>query len=298
MGPSPRPAAEVAVTVDLVRALLTEQHPDLADRPLTIADSGWDNVILRLGDDLCVRIPRRAVAAPLVELEQRWLPEMALRLPLPVPAPVRVGRASATLGYPWAWSVLPWFAGAPALAAPPDDLAGTADALGGFVAALHRPAPAEAPANPFRGVALATTEERTRTRARDLTRLVDEAAVLALWSWSTAAPEWGEAPVWLHGDLHPGNLIVHDGALAAVIDFGDITAGDPASDLSTAWMLFPAGPARERFVAASGRADDDALWRRARGWALVLGLAILGSSADDDAFEALGRTTIERALQA
>jgi aminoglycoside phosphotransferase (APT) family kinase protein len=289
----PRPAAEVDVTEDLVRRLLAAQHPDLAGLPLTLADSGWDNVIFRLGDQRAVRLPRRAAAVPLVAHEQRWLPELAPRLPLPIPAPERVGLPGA--GYPWPWSVLPWFPGATALATPPTDLGATADALGRFLAALHRPAPPEAPVNPFRGRPVASCTDRVHDRLDQLGPLVDRGALLAVLADAVAAPVFAGPPVWLHGDVHPGNLVVADGALAAVIDFGDLTAGDPASDLAVAWMLFP--PAlRPRFVAATGH-DDPALWRRARGWAVNLGLAILAHSAEHPGFATLGHTTLAAAVE-
>src|SRR5690349_9653047 len=118
------PAAEVAIDEALVRALLRDQHPDLAELPLERVAFGWDNVVLRLGDELAVRVPRRQLAASFIEHEQRWLPELAPRLPLPVPAPVRVGRPA--LGYPWSWSVVPWMAGGEAASNPPTDPHATA----------------------------------------------------------------------------------------------------------------------------------------------------------------------------
>src|SRR5947199_9685209 len=99
------PAAAVDVDEPLVRSLLREQHPDLAGLPLQVAAFGWDNVVYRLGSELAVRLPRRAVAVPLVEHEQRWLPQLARRLPLPIPAPVRTGAPGR--GYPWPWSIGP-----------------------------------------------------------------------------------------------------------------------------------------------------------------------------------------------
>jgi aminoglycoside phosphotransferase (APT) family kinase protein len=288
----PRPAAELDVTEDLVRRLLAAQHPDLADRPLLLADSGWDNVIFRLGAELAVRLPRRAAAVPLVAHEQRWLPTLAPRLPLPIPAPVRIGAPGE--GYPWPWSVLPWFPGTTALATPPADLGATADVLGRFLAALHQPAPADAPVNPFRGRPVATCTERIHERLDQLGPAVDRRALLTVLASAVAAPVDPGPAVWLHGDVHPGNLVVDDGAVSAVIDFGDLTAGDPASDLAVAWMLFPP-EVRPRFVAATSH-DDPAVWRRARGWAVNLGLAILAHSAEHPDFRTLGLTTLAQAI--
>ena len=272
-----KPVAEVVVDADVARRLIAAQHPDLADLDLVPVAEGWDNAIFRLGPDLVVRLPRRAAGAALVESEIRWVPGLAPSLPLPVPTPVRVGRPDQ--GYPWAWTICRWQDGRVWSASPPADPIAAASTLGAFLAALHRPAPPDAPANPFRGVALPDLDERVRRRAERLSGLVDRPAVLARWDELVATDPWPGPPVWLHGDLHAGNIVVRDGAVAAVIDLGDLTAGDPATDLSAAWMVLPA-EARAVFRSAVG-AVDDATWDRARAWALSLALAHLESSADD-----------------
>lgn len=287
-----RPGAEVEIGEALVRSLLREQHPDLAELALVEIASGWDNVILRLGDDLTVRMPRRQAAAALVIHEQRWLPGLAARLPLPVPAPVRVGRPGA--GYRWSWSINRWFPGDNALRTPPADPFQTAESLGAFLAALQTPAPPDAPPNPFRGVPLAARAAAVEERTGRLDGLIDGAATRACWAALVATPPWSGPPVWLHGDLHPGNLLVVGGRLSAVIDFGDITSGDPATDLAVAWMAFPP-EARDEFRRARGGVDDDT-WARSRGWALALSLAYLANSADMPAFAALGRRTLAAVL--
>ena len=171
--------------------------------------------------------------------EQRWLPVVAPRLPLPVPAPVRAGRAA--LGYPWPWSVVPLLPGQLAAREPPADPAGAAASLGGFLAALHAPAPPDAPANPNRGIPLAERAAAVTDNLSVLGGLVDRGAATRAWRAALATPAWGGAPVWVHGDLHPANILVRRGRISGVIDFGDITAGDPATDLSVAWMLLPTG---------------------------------------------------------
>jgi aminoglycoside phosphotransferase (APT) family kinase protein len=286
------PAAEVDIDEPLVRALLAEQQPDLGHLPLTALASGWDNVIFRLGDDLVVRLPRRAASAVLVAHEQRWLPELAPRLPLPVPAPVRFGVPGC--GFPWSWSVCPWLDGEVAADEPMDDLVAAAATLGDFLVALHQPGPDDAPENPYRGVPLAGRAASTEQRIEQMAETVDGPAVRACWNEALRVPQWSGPPLWLHGDLHPANLLVHGGHLAAVIDFGDLTAGDPATDLSVAWMLFPA-EVRPTFRTAAGD-PDDATWERARGWALSLGLAYLASSADNPTLERVGRETIAAAI--
>ena len=291
------PAAEVSVPPELVRRLLAAQQPDLAHLPVRLIAHGWDNLMYRLGDELAVRLPRRAAAAPLIVHEQRWLPVVAPRLPLPVPAPVRAGRPAP--GYPWPWSIVPFLPGQLAAREPPADPAVAAASLGRFLAALHVPAPEDAPVNRNRGVPLA---ERTAVVAENLGivgSMVDRGAAVRAWQAALATPAWGGAPVWLHGDLHPANILVHRGRISAVIDFGDITAGDPAADLSVAWMLLPAdcrGDFRDAYRAVGGHAEGDDTWARARGWALAQSLAFLAHSADNPVIAAIGRRTIGAVL--
>jgi aminoglycoside phosphotransferase (APT) family kinase protein len=288
----PTPAAEVVVDEPLVRSLLADQHPDLAERRLRVVANGWDNVVVRLGDDLAVRLPRRAAAARLVEHEQRWLPEIARRVAhvAPVPEPVRLGRPA--LGYPWSWSVVRWL---------PGDVVGdraagpaVARALAAFVGLLHVPAPADAPVNPFRGVPLATRSAAVldRLATADVPRARELAA---LWRTAAAAPTHTGPPVWVHGDLHPFNVLVERAPggdrLSAVVDFGDVTAGDPAVDLATAWLTFDR-EGRRTFRALA--AADDATWTRARGWAVSITSALWTS--DDRAFRTVGRRGIDATL--
>jgi len=286
------PAAEVEVDDRLVRALLRDQFSDLAELEIVEIAAGWDNVIYRLGHDFTARLPRRELAAVLVEHEQRWLPMLAPQLPLPVPVPVRAGEPA--LGYPWRWSVCRWLAGEPALRVGADDDA-AANTLGQFVGALATPAPADAPLNPFRGIPLVQRTERLEMNLHALGDAVDGSAIRALWDDLVTALVWDGPPLWLHGDLHPGNVLVHRGQVSAVIDFGDLTGGDPAMDLSAAWMFFPPS-VRPIFRAAAGGCDDDT-WARARGWAVAFGIACLASSADNAAYSALGRHTMQQALR-
>jgi aminoglycoside phosphotransferase (APT) family kinase protein len=291
-----KPSAEITIDPSLVLALLQEQHTDLAHLPLIDIGEGWDNKLFRLGDDLAVRVPLRAASAALIEQEQRWLPRLSPRLPLPVPVPLRVGRPGC--GFPWSWSVVPWFLGQNALLAPPEDLATTAVGLGQFLHALHQPAPGDAPHNPWRGVPLTARTKTQRENLQQLDGLVDRVAVLDLWERVLSTPPWPGPPLWIHGDLHPGNLLVSGGRLSAVIDFGDLAAGDPATDLSVVWMLLPPLVRSTFRAAARGEFDsiDDDTWMRARGWALALGLTYLAACRDDEAMGALGRTTIDAVL--
>jgi aminoglycoside phosphotransferase (APT) family kinase protein len=286
------PAAEIDIDDGLVRRLLDDQHPDLAALPLTLVANGWDNAIFRLGGDLAVRLPRRQLGADLVVNEQRWLPELASRLPLPVPVPLRVGLPSDD--YPWNWTVVAWFDGDVAADVGLVDPGLEARRLGRFVDALHITAPADAPVNPFRGQPLAELHPRVIDSIGRLGDSIDAAAVAACLDRLADVDDWHEAPVWLHGDLHSANVVVRDGTICAVIDFGDITSGDPAVDLAIGWMLFD-GAALAEFRASAGTVDV-ATWSRARAWALHFALLYLLHSADSPRFGRMGTRLLERVV--
>jgi aminoglycoside phosphotransferase (APT) family kinase protein len=270
------PPAEVTLTVEDVDRLVAAQHPTLRG-PLELVAHGWDNDVFRLGDDLAVRLPRRQVAAALIENEQRWLPEMAERMPVPVPAPVALGAPGDD--YPWAWSIVPWFAGRSAMESDAASRGAIAEQLADALLALHTPAPADAPANSYRGVPLAERDEVVRER------LAPHPSLLAVWDAALAAPAWHGPKLWLHGDVHPGNVLIDDGRMSALIDFGDLTSGDPANDLSAAWLFFTTS-GRERFRARLGDRYDTATWERARGWAAAFaGIAL---ETPEHGFDALG----------
>ncbi|MCK0115617.1 aminoglycoside phosphotransferase (APT) family kinase protein [Isoptericola sp. CG 20/1183] len=295
--------ADLDVTVDLVRGLLAEQHPDLADRTLRVVANGWDNVMLRLGDDLAVRVPCREVAAHLVEHEQQWLPVLAPRLPVVVPVAVRVGRPSPALDYPWSWSVVPWTAGVRAADVPVGRRRRIARPLAAFHRALHVPAPSDAPVNPFRNAPLPTRGTALRGRV-ERGVVPDGEKVLALWARLVDAPPWGDPPVWIHGDPHPGNLVLTDAgtggerdALAAVVDFGDMTSGDPATDLAAGWLVLDAeGRAAYRDALADRYPQDDPVWLRARGWALNMSTSMLESGPENAWVRRMGEESLARVL--
>jgi aminoglycoside phosphotransferase (APT) family kinase protein len=259
------PPAEVRVEVELVRRLLESQHPDLRREPLTLVDEGWDNFTFRAGPDLAVRCPRREAAVALLLHEQRWLPVIAPWLDLAVPVPVTVGEP--TPFYPWPWSVVEWIPGTTAEGASLS--ARDAETLGRALRSLHRAAPADAPTNPFRGVPLAARAAVVEER---LDRL-ELPQLHSIWKEALEAPP-AQGLVWIHGDLHPRNVVLRDEALVGLIDWGDMAGGDPATDLAAAWMLFDRR-ARATFLEAYDLSGAQAA--RARGWAVNFGTAQLDS---------------------
>jgi aminoglycoside phosphotransferase (APT) family kinase protein len=282
---------------ELVRALLRDQHPDLADLELRAVSGGWDNQQWRLGEELAVRLPRTERAPALLRTEQTWLPMLAERLPLPTPAPVRVGKPSRLFEH--TWTIARWVEGEPADRAPITRIE-AADILAEFLRALHHEAPADAPVNPSRGTSLAGLPGIDGW----FDGIADADAAREVWDRAVAAPVWRGAPRWLHGDLHPANVVVRDGMLAGVIDFGDMCSGDPATDLSAAWILLPAGAA-SRFFDAYAQADDATI-TRARGWAVLRALNLiaigrngrLGLPGGKPTWEPAGYATLERVLAA
>lgn len=285
------PAAEYAIDCELVATLLAAQHPDLAHLPLQLVDAGWDNALFRLGDRLAVRLPRRAVAATLIEHEQTWLPRLADRLTLPVPAPCRVG--SPAHGYPWRWSVVRWLPGAAADQHEPH--ASQAQPFAAFLRSLHVPAPADAPPNPFRGVPLRQRAAAVEERMQRLARMTDliTPQIMCIWHAAVHAP-LDLPPTWLHGDLHPRNVLVENGVITGIIDWGDITAGDPATDLAAIWMLFADPHARHAALAAYANLSDATL-QRARGWAIMFGVMLLDTGLVDNPRHAvIGERTLRR----
>ena len=273
----------VRIDAELVRRLVAGQFPAWAGLPVTpVAKAGWDNDTYRLGDAMSVRLPRYERWVGQVEREQTWLPRLAPQLPLPIPEPL--ARGAPAEGYPFPWSVLRWLDGEPATTTPPADPHALALDLAGFLAALQRIDAAGGPppewSNGFRGCALDDPRDspvvasRVHAMIAALDGLLDTGPVIAAWEAALAAPPYAGPPVWVHGDPAPGNLLLRDGRLAAVIDFGTLAVGDPAVDLIAAWQVV-APEARAAFRSALG--VDDATWARGRGWGLV---AVLPSPED------------------
>jgi aminoglycoside phosphotransferase (APT) family kinase protein len=259
------PRAEVRVTEDQVRELVERQHPDLAGNPVRILDEGWDNFTFRLGSAYAVRLPRRRAAVALIEKEQRWLPRVAAWVPFDVPTPLRVGKPCDL--FSWPWSVVPWIYGRTVErgSLSPTD----ARTLATASRSLHRPAEDGAPQNPDRPLALATRDEVVSARLERLGVI----ALARLWRWALDTPPPHES-VWIHGDLHPRNVVVRDGAISGLLDWGDMAASDRATDLACAWTLFEA-PAREVFLDAYQATPAERA--RAVGWAVSFASGMLDS---------------------
>lgn len=257
----------ISIDTSLVRQLITTQFPEWANLPIDpVEPSGWDNRTFRLGNRMSVRLPSAAAYAAQVEKEHRWLPELSGYLPLPIPTPLAKGAPTET--YPWHWSVYRWIEGRPADPETIPDLNQFALSLARFLRALYQidaaggPPPGEH--NFHRGGRLAVYDSDTRAALATLGNRIDAAAAEDVWSTALNS-QWQGTPVWVHGDIAQGNLLVENGKLSAVIDFGSSAVGDPACDLVIAWTLF-SGESRHTFRSALSL--DDETWCRARGWAL------------------------------
>ena len=266
---------EVDTNVPLVGRLLITQFPQWANLPIEQAQSaGTGNALYRLGDDMVVRLPRIPSAVGQVDKEQKWLPRLAPLLPLNIPVPLAKGKPSD--GYPWHWSVYRWLEGEDATTARIADPRQAATDLAQFIIALQQieatggPPPGQH--NFFRGVPLTVRDHQTRDAIAALDDVLDANEVIAAWEAAIETPAWNGTPVWLHGDLHAGNLLVQQGKLSAVIDFGGLGVGDPACDVMAAWLFLSA---KNRPVFREVLQADDATWARGRGWALSFGLIAL-----------------------
>jgi len=275
----------MAIDVPLVRRLVSEQFPQWSHLPVTpVVPGGWDNRTFRLGDDMLVRLPSAEGYAPQVGKEHRWLPMLAPGLPLPIPVPLQCGVPGQ--GYPYPWSVYPWLDGEPAVGGRVNDLDRMAVDLGQFLAALQgqdaHGGPEPGLHSGYRGGPLERWDDETRDSIAVVADLVDPLQAIGIWDLALRSPFLGPA-VWFHGDVAAGNLLVRDGRLGAVIDFGCAGVGDPACDLSIAWTMLD-HDSRRCFRAVL--APDHDCWGRGRGWALWKALITLRDARDSDVAKA------------
>ncbi|GLH96355.1 aminoglycoside phosphotransferase family protein [Phytohabitans aurantiacus] len=282
--------------VSVVRRLIARQFPQWAHLPVRpVAAGGWDNQTFHLGDRMSVRLPTAREYALAVAKEHRWLPVFAPRVPLPISVPLAMGEPDE--GYAFHWSVYEWIDGESAGVDTIGDLTEFADSLAAFLVALRHVDPAGGPEpglhNWFRGGPVEVYDSQTRWALGELDGQIPRDRVTAVWQSALRSP-WDGRPVWFHGDVALGNLLVRDGRLAAVIDFGTCGVGDPACDLAIAWTLL-SGASREAFRA---RLDvDSATWARGRGWALWKALVTFAhASRSDHATAAAAKRVLDQVL--
>jgi len=282
---------EVEIDAGLVGRLVASQFPELAGLPVrAVRSTGTVNAVYRLGDRLYARLPRMPHWALDLAKEWHWLPRLAPQLSLQVPEPVGRGRPEG--GYPFTWSIYGWIDGEPYADEHVDDERRAAADLARFVAELRGVDPAGAPRGGRRP--LRELDGMTREALAAADGVIDAAAAAAAWERALVAPAWDGSPAWIHADLLRPNLLVRGGRIRAVIDFGGVGAGDPATDVIAAWSVFgPAG--RNVFRAALG--IDEGTWERARGIALHQAAMIIPYyEATNPGFVALARRTVEQVL--
>lgn len=275
------PDGRAGIDAALVKRLLAAQFPQWSDLPVRPVEvDGWDNRTYRVGDSLTARLPTAPGYVPAVAKENAWLPRLAPSLPVAVP-PI-LGEGAPGEGYPFPWSVRGWLDGETAARERIDDMAQFAVSVAEFILALQRcdttGGPLAGEHSWFRGASPAYYDEETRRCLAALAGRVDTDKAAVVWEAALAA-EWRGEPVWFHGDIASGNLLVADGKLTAVIDFGTSGVGDPACDLVIAWGMF-SGESREAFRHTV--AQDAATWARARGWLLWKCLLTLSGNIDTD----------------
>lgn len=278
-------AMTIAIDCALVRQLVAVQFPQWADLPVrAVTDGGWCNRTFHLGEQLAVRLPRQEAYAASIEKEHRWLPALQPLLPLPIPTPLALG--SPALGYPWKWLVYGWLDGESAASGRIAGVNRFAADLAAFLSALQRidvtGGPIAGPHNFHRGGPLSTYDTQTKAALAALKGRIDVDTATAVWEQALSTT-WNRPPVWIHGDVSLGNLLVQDGRLCAVIDFGNLGIGDPACDLAMAWTLFR-GESRGTFRA--GLSLDAATWARGRGWVLWKALIVAAGLTNTNAAEA------------
>ncbi len=274
----------VSINSALVKQLILSQFPQWKDLPIKpVALSGWDNRTYHLGDEMLVRLPSAESYAAQVDKEQTWLPILESKLPLQIPKPLALGQPE--FGYPFNWSVYEWIEGR-TLAEVESEKQMLAKELADFLTNLYQIPVMEGPAagahNFYRGGSLAVYDAETKQAIQVFDKSIDAKTTLRIWELALAS-SWQNAPVWVHGDISPGNLIVRDGHLHAVIDFGLLSVGDPACDLVMAWNYFDS---KSRKVFKEAMALDSNTWHRARGWALWKALIIASGISKTNAVEA------------
>ena len=290
---------ELEIDEKLVLGLVKNQCPQWAKLPLKpIASSGTDNALFRLGNEYVVRLPRIEWSPGSIDKninkEWEWLPKIAKLLNTPISEPLFKGEPSNN--YPWLWTITKWNEGNNPDFEEENEYALLAKDLAVFLNELHT---IELANGPFsrRGIPLKTKalDEETRKALSELEGEIDIQSTTLLWDHLSNIPYWSKNPLWVHGDFLPGNILVQNHRLSAVIDFSDVGIGDPACDLVIAWSLLNAS-SRRIFRENLDRIDDDT-WERGRGWALSIALIMLPYYKNSNPVLAkLARRMIEQVL--
>jgi aminoglycoside phosphotransferase (APT) family kinase protein len=290
-------ADEIDISPALARSLVAQQFPHLADLPIIkLSSAGTENAIFRLGDHLSIRMPRVAGAVKQAEREAIWLPRLANHLSLAIPEPIELGLP--THDFPHHWSICRWLDGENAFVRPVDDLIDSAHRLARFVRSLQQvPAATDsslAVTTSGRGVDLIYRDSATRRAIGACEGLVDTETLHAIWIDALATPRWKGPPIWLHGDIHVGNLLTEGGRITGVIDWGCLGAGDPACDLTVAWSMLDQ---ESRAIFRAELNVDDATWIRGRAWAISVAVIALPYYIETNPLlVAISRHSIEAAV--
>jgi len=287
------PPAEIELSIEEIKALIDSQIHELSDNSLEYLESGWDNIMYRLGDDYVVRLPRRQLGADLIKNEQHYLDHLPASLPIDIPNPIFIGKPQ--YNYPWQWSVLPYFEGVALDKTTVDS--GQVDRFMAFLRSIHRPSLGLAPKNEYRGVHLSVRARDLEDRMENIKDHLgdDFSSLKMIWNDALGARS-NEEDLWIHGDLHPRNVLVNEGKLSAIIDWGDITSGDVATDLASIWMLFEDGDTRSKAIQLYDM--DDALLARTKGWVIYFATVFFQSGlSDNPRHVSIGKKTFSRLLE-
>jgi aminoglycoside phosphotransferase (APT) family kinase protein len=282
------------VTIDeaLVGQLVQRQFAQWSNLPVVkVVPGGWDNRTFRLGKELLVRLPSAQRYVAQVEKEQVWLPKLASVLPLPIPAPIAMGKPGS--GFPWVWSIYQWQEGVTVDQARIENSDGLAFDLARFLTSLYKADASRGPPpgqhNFYRGGDLAVYADEARAAIVQLGKTIDGPACTVLLE-DALASKWQNPPVWVHGDVTPGNLLTINGELSAVIDFGSSAVGDPSCDMAIAWTYFDRSG---REVLRRELGLDEAAWTRGKGWALWKALITMSGNSSNQKMLSLAQTTLQ-----